>query len=94
MDSLSGPYLNMRALFSPLGAARLCQLALGSAVIAMVTHGAGYSGSHGAFCMVAWCVCFAMSLLVFFLDASRLHTCLPMSWENLTVTCAAFATLM
>ncbi|XP_005735772.1 myeloid-associated differentiation marker-like protein 2 [Pundamilia nyererei] len=94
MDSHSSPYLNHKALCSPLGAARLCQLALGCAVIAMVTHTAGYSGSHGVFCMAAWCFCFAMSVLVFFLDATRLYGYLPVSWDNLTVTCAAFATLM
>lgn len=94
MDSPGGPYLNMRALCSPLGAARLCQLAMGCAVVAMVTHSAGFSGSHGVFCMTAWCFCFAMSVVVFFLDATRLYSCLPVSWDNLTVTCAAFATLM
>ncbi|CAN9509913.1 unnamed protein product [Ophioblennius macclurei] len=94
MDPHGGPYLNRKALCSPLGAARLCQLALGCAVIAMVTHSAGYSGSQGVFCMAAWCFCFAMSVAVFFLDATRLYGFLPLSWDNLTVTCAAFATLM
>ncbi|KAF7655132.1 hypothetical protein LDENG_00060550 [Lucifuga dentata] len=94
MNSINGPYLNKRAICSPLGAARLCQLALGSAVVAMVTHSAGYSGSYGVFCMVVWCLCFAVSVLVFFLDATRLYSYLPISWDNLTVTCAALATLM
>ncbi|XP_029950075.1 myeloid-associated differentiation marker-like protein 2 [Salarias fasciatus] len=94
MDPQGGPYLNKKALCSPLGAARLCQLAMGCAVIAMVTHSAGYSGSQGVFCMAAWCFCFAMSVVVFFLDATRLYSFLPLSWDNLTVTCAAFATLM
>lgn len=94
MDSQGGPYLNQKALCSLLGAARLCQLAMGCAVIAMVTHSAGFSGSPGVFCMAAWCFCFAMSVVVFFLDATRLYSCLPVSWENLTVTCAAFAALL
>lgn len=94
MDAHGGPYLNTKALCSPLGAARLCQLAMGCAVIAMVTHGAGYSGSQGVFCMAAWCFCFAMTVVVFFLDATRLYGFLSLSWDNLTVTCAAFATLM
>lgn len=94
MDLQGGPYLNQRALCSPLGAARLCQIAAGCAVVAMVTHSAGFSGSQGVFCMAAWCFCFAMSVAIFFLDATRLYSCLPVSWENLTVTCAAFATLM
>uniref|UniRef100_A0A3Q3BL01 Myeloid-associated differentiation marker-like protein 2 n=1 Tax=Kryptolebias marmoratus TaxID=37003 RepID=A0A3Q3BL01_KRYMA len=91
MDLQGGPYLNRSALCSSLGAARLCQLVMGCAVVAMVTHGAGYSGPHGAFCMAAWCCCFAATTLVFFLDATRLHSCLRVSWENLTVTCAACA---
>ncbi|XP_028263542.1 myeloid-associated differentiation marker-like protein 2 [Parambassis ranga] len=94
MNSQNGPYLKKEALCSALGAARLCQLAMGCAVIAMVTHSAGYSGSYGVFCMAAWCFCFSMSVVVFFLDATRLHSCLPVSWDNLTVTCAAVATLM
>ncbi|XP_077575603.1 myeloid-associated differentiation marker-like protein 2 [Stigmatopora nigra] len=94
MDSPTSPYLNMKALFSPLGAARVCQLAMGCTIIAMVIHSAGYSGSHGVFCMAVWCFCFAMSVVVFFFDAARLYSCLPISWENLTVTCAAFATLV
>ncbi|KAM9770397.1 myeloid-associated differentiation marker-like protein 2 [Menidia menidia] len=94
MDPLGGPYLNRAALCSPLGAARLCQLALGCAVIAVATHGSGSSGPPGAFCMAAWGGCFAASVLVFFLDATRLHSCLPVSWDNLTVTVAAGATLL
>lgn len=94
MESHGGPYLNRGALCSALGAARLCQLAMGCAVVAMVTHSAGYSGAHGVFCMAAWCFCFTMTAVVFFLDATRLHSCLRVSWDNLTVTCAACATLM
>ncbi|XP_028315344.1 myeloid-associated differentiation marker-like protein 2 [Gouania willdenowi] len=94
MDSQAGPYLNKNALCSPLGAARLCQMAMGCAVVAMVTHSAGYSGSQGVFCMAAWSFCFAMTVLVFFLDATRLYSYLPLSWDNLTVTCAALGTLL
>ncbi|XP_056136425.1 myeloid-associated differentiation marker-like protein 2 [Lampris incognitus] len=94
MDSHGGAWLNTGAVCSPLGAARLSQLALGCAAVAMVTHSAGYSGSYGVFCMVVWCLCLAVSILVFFLDATRLHTCLPVSWDNLTVAFAALATLM
>ncbi|XP_027872952.1 pyrroline-5-carboxylate reductase 1b isoform X2 [Xiphophorus couchianus] len=94
MDSQGSPYLNKGALCSTLGGARICQLAMGCAVIAMVTHSAGYSGSQGVFCMAAWCCCFAVSAAVFFLDATRLYSCLRVSWDNLTVTWAACATLM
>ncbi|KAK0150145.1 Myeloid-associated differentiation marker-like protein 2 [Merluccius polli] len=94
MDSQGGRYLNQKAVCSPLGAARLCQLVLGCAVVAMVIHSAGYSGSYGVFCMVVWCLCFAVTTLIFFLDATRLYGCLSVSWGNLTVAFAALATLM
>ncbi|XP_054897718.1 myeloid-associated differentiation marker-like protein 2 [Poeciliopsis prolifica] len=94
MDSQGSPYLNKGALCSTLGGARICQLAMGCAVIAMVTHSAGHSGPQGVFCMAAWCCCFAVSAAVFFLDATRLYSCLRVSWDNLTVTWAACATLM
>ncbi|KAM3864981.1 myeloid-associated differentiation marker-like protein 2 [Diretmus argenteus] len=94
MDTQGGPYLNKKAVLSPLGAVRLSQLALGCAVVAMVTHSAGYSSSYGVFCMAVWCLCFAVSVLLFFLDATRLYSCLPVSWDNLTVAFAALATLM
>ncbi|KAJ3614740.1 hypothetical protein NHX12_018310 [Muraenolepis orangiensis] len=94
MDSQGGRYLNQKAVCSALGAARLCQLVLGCAVVAMVVHSAGYSGSYGVFCMAVWCLCFAMTALIFFLDATHLYGCLPVSWSNLTVAFAALATLM
>ncbi|KAM9491573.1 myeloid-associated differentiation marker-like protein 2 [Salvelinus alpinus] len=95
MNPQGGQYLNKAAVFSSLGAARLSQLALGCSVVAMVSHSAGYSGgSYGVFCMAVWCACFGMTTVVFFLDATRLHACLPVSWDNLTVAFAALATLM
>ncbi|KAF3687324.1 Myeloid-associated differentiation marker-like protein 2 [Channa argus] len=94
MASHVGPYLNNNTLCSSLGAARIVQLTMGCAVIAMVTHSAGYGGSQGVFCMATWCFCFALSVVIFFLDATHLYSCLPLSWTNLTVTCAAFSTLL
>ncbi|CAL8269310.1 unnamed protein product [Gadus morhua 'NCC'] len=94
MDPPGGRYLDRRAACSPIGAARLSQLVLGCAVVAMVIHSAGYSGSYGVFCMAVWCLCFAVTTVIFFLDATRLYGCLPVSWGNLTVAFAALATLM
>ncbi|KAI4885908.1 hypothetical protein NFI96_006768 [Prochilodus magdalenae] len=89
-----GSYLNRAAILSPLGAVRLTQLALGCSVISLVVHTAGYDAPYGTFCMVVWSACFALSVAVFVLDVTRLHSCLPVSWENLTVTLAASATLL
>ncbi|XP_051904306.1 myeloid-associated differentiation marker-like protein 2 [Hippocampus zosterae] len=94
MDAHGGHYLNKEAVLSPLGAARMCQLLLGSSIVALVSHGAGYGATYGHFCMFAWCFCFAVTLVVFSLDITRLHVCVPLSWDNLTVAFAMLATLM
>ncbi|KAF7667958.1 hypothetical protein LDENG_00038470 [Lucifuga dentata] len=94
MDQHGGHYLNKAAVLSPLGAARICQLLLGCTIMALVSHSAGYSANYGNFCMFVWCFSFAVTLLVFTLDVTRLHTCMPISWDNFTVTFAMLATLM
>ncbi|XP_077475615.1 myeloid-associated differentiation marker-like protein 2 [Stigmatopora argus] len=94
MDAHGGHYLNKEAVLSPLGAARMCQLLLGSAVVALVSHKADYAADYGYFCMFAWCFCLAVTLVVFSLDITRLHVCMPISWDNLTVSFAMLATLM
>ncbi|XP_057673451.1 myeloid-associated differentiation marker-like protein 2 [Corythoichthys intestinalis] len=94
MDAHGGHYLNKEAVLSPLGAARMCQLLFGSALIALVSHNAGYAADYGYFCMFVWCFCFAVTLVVFSLDITRLHICMPISWDNLTVAFAMLATLM
>ncbi|XP_065115417.1 myeloid-associated differentiation marker-like protein 2 [Paramisgurnus dabryanus] len=94
MNNSGGLYLNRAAVLSPIGAARLCQLTLGCSVISLVIHSAGYSATYGTFCMAVWCSCFAVTVAIFVLDVTRLHVCLPVSWENLTVTFAALAVLL
>ncbi|KAM6957335.1 myeloid-associated differentiation marker-like protein 2 [Aplochiton taeniatus] len=94
MDSHGGLFLNKAAVLSPLGAARMSQLLLGSTIIALVAHSAGYSATYGTFCMFVWTFCFAVTLVVFTLDVVRLHSCMPISWDNFTVAFAMLATLM
>lgn len=94
MDAQGGHYLNKEAVLSPLGIARMSQLLLGCTIMALVSHGAGYSASYGTFCMFVWCFCFAVTLVVFTLDITRLHKCMPISWDNFTVAFAMLATLM
>uniref|UniRef100_A0AAV2KLL4 Myeloid-associated differentiation marker-like protein 2 n=1 Tax=Knipowitschia caucasica TaxID=637954 RepID=A0AAV2KLL4_KNICA len=94
MDAHGGHYLNKEAVLSPLGIARMSQLFLGCTIIALVSHSAGYSASYGTFCMFVWCFCFAVTLVVFTLDITRLHACMPISWDNFTVAFAMLATLM
>ncbi|KAL0180523.1 hypothetical protein M9458_022929, partial [Cirrhinus mrigala] len=94
MSVSAGHHLNTSAVFSPVGAARVCQVTLGCAVVSLVIHGAGYSATYGTFCMAVWTSCFAISAAVLVLDVTRLHACLRVSWENLTVTFASFAALL
>ncbi|RVE69579.1 hypothetical protein OJAV_G00079110 [Oryzias javanicus] len=95
MDAHGGHYLNKEAVLSPLGAARMSQLLLGCTIMALVSHGAGYSATYGNFCMFVWCFCFAVTLSgCVHLDITRLHTCMPISWDNFTVAFAMLATLM
>ncbi|XP_053708472.1 myeloid-associated differentiation marker-like protein 2 [Synchiropus splendidus] len=94
MDPHGEHYLNKDAVLSPLGAARMCQLGFGCIIMALVSHGAGYSATYGIFCMFVWCFCFAVSLVIFTLDITRLHACMPISWDNFTVAFAMLATLM
>ncbi|XP_062869347.1 myeloid-associated differentiation marker-like protein 2 [Trichomycterus rosablanca] len=94
MNHQGGSYLNKTAVLSHHGALHLTQLALGCTVISLVAHIAGYSGIYGTYCMVAWCICFALSASIFALDVTRLNLCIQVSWENLTVTLAALAALL
>lgn len=94
MDPHGGHYLNKDAVLSPLGAARICQLVLGCTIIALVSHSAGYSANYGTFCMFVWCFSFTVTLVIFTLDITRLHSCMPISWDNFTVAFAMLATLM
>ncbi|KAM3863654.1 myeloid-associated differentiation marker-like protein 2 [Diretmus argenteus] len=94
MDPLGGHYLNKAAVLSALGAARMCQMLLGCTIMALVSHSAGYSATYGNFCMFVWCFCFAVTLVVFTMDVTRLHSCMPISWDNFTVAFAMLATLM
>uniref|UniRef100_A0A8C9SCG3 Myeloid-associated differentiation marker-like protein 2 n=1 Tax=Scleropages formosus TaxID=113540 RepID=A0A8C9SCG3_SCLFO len=94
MEPQGGPYLDLSGVLSPLGAVRFFQLLLGCATISLVVHWGGYSATYGTFCMVTWCLCFSLSLLVLMLEVTRLHGCLRVSWDNLTATVAALAVLL
>ncbi|MBN3313528.1 MADL2 protein, partial [Atractosteus spatula] len=94
MDPQGGHYLNISAVASAVGVARLCQLALGCTTLSLVAHQAGYSAAYGTFCMFVWCFCFAVTAVVFALDFTRLHSCLRISWDNFTIAFAMLATLM
>lgn len=94
MDAHGEQYLNKSAVLSALGIARMIQIVLGCTTMSLVAHQAGFSASYGTFCMFVWCFCFAVSLVIFAMDVTRLHGCMPISWDNFTVAFAMLATLM
>ncbi|KAG9334564.1 hypothetical protein JZ751_007500 [Albula glossodonta] len=95
MDPQGVPLLNWGALISPIGVVRLCQLALGSAIVSLVKHQAGHTGApYGWLCMAVWCFCLAGTAIVLVLDIIRLHCCCRVSWGDLTAAHAAAAALI
>lgn len=93
MDS-QGPYLNLNAVASPVGVARVWQIVFSCVTVSLVAHQAGFSEAYGTFCMFVWCLCLTTTACVVALEFTRLHTCLRLSWDNFTITFAMLATLM
>ncbi|KAK1330712.1 hypothetical protein QTO34_008650 [Cnephaeus nilssonii] len=89
-----GGYLHLGAVTSPVGTARVLQLAFGCATFSLVAHRGGFAGAQGAFCMAAWGFCFALSGLVVACEVTRLHGCLRLSWGNFTAAFAMLAALL
>lgn len=87
-------YLHLGAATSPVGTARVLQLAFGCAALSLVAHRGGFAGTPGAFCMAAWGFCFALSGLVLACEVTRLQGCLRLSWGNFTAAFAMLATLL
>ncbi|XP_064179519.1 myeloid-associated differentiation marker-like protein 2, partial [Anguilla rostrata] len=95
VDTPGGHFLNPGALVSAVGVARLCQLALGGALVSLVVHYTGHTGApYGWLCMAVWSFCLAVTLAIVLLDVTRLHACLSVSWGDLTAAHAALAALL
>ncbi|XP_006886198.1 PREDICTED: myeloid-associated differentiation marker-like protein 2 [Elephantulus edwardii] len=89
-----GGYLHLAAVASPVGTARLLQLAFGCTTFSLVAHRGGFAGVQGTFCVAAWVFCFALSALVLACEFTQLHGCLRLSWGNFTAAFAMLATLL
>ncbi|XP_007886878.2 myeloid-associated differentiation marker-like protein 2 [Callorhinchus milii] len=87
-------YLNLSAVASLVGVVRLLEIALGCVTFSLVCHDGGYGQDYGNFCVFVWCFCFAMSTLIVSFEFTRLHSCLRLSWDNLTISFAMLASLM
>ncbi|XP_077611837.1 myeloid-associated differentiation marker-like protein 2 [Crocuta crocuta] len=94
MEPPGGGYLHLGAVTSPVGTARVLQLAFGCTTFSLVAHRGGFAGVQGTFCMAAWGFCFALSGLVVACEFTRLHSCLYLSWGNFTAAFAMLATLL
>ncbi|XP_020671054.3 myeloid-associated differentiation marker-like protein 2 [Pogona vitticeps] len=93
MESSGGAHLNMAAVTSPVGVARLLQAAFGCTTFSLVAHRGGFSAAYGTFCMSVWCSCFAVTIFIITCEFTRLHSCLTISWGNFTAAFAMLATL-
>ncbi|KAL4648654.1 myeloid-associated differentiation marker-like protein 2-like [Arapaima gigas] len=94
MEPQSRTYLDLTGVVSPLGAVRFFELLLGCVTISLVVHWGAYTAPYGMFCMVVWCLCFSISILVLVLEVTQLQSCLRISWDNLTATVAVLAVLL
>ncbi|XP_007538290.1 myeloid-associated differentiation marker-like protein 2 [Erinaceus europaeus] len=89
-----GAYLQLGALTSAVGIARVLQLSFGCTTLSLVAHRGGWAGVQGTFCMVAWGFCFTVTGLVVACEVTQLHGCLFLSWGNFTAAFAMLATLL
>ncbi|XP_069887668.1 myeloid-associated differentiation marker-like protein 2 [Dipodomys merriami] len=94
MDPSGGAYLHLGAVMSPVGTARVLQLAFGCTTFSLVAHRGGFAGVQGTFCMASWGFCFALSVLIVAFEFTKLHGCLRLSWGNFTAAFAMLATLL
>uniref|UniRef100_A0A8D0GPU7 Myeloid-associated differentiation marker-like protein 2 n=1 Tax=Sphenodon punctatus TaxID=8508 RepID=A0A8D0GPU7_SPHPU len=94
MESSGGSYLNMEAVVSQVGVARLLQAVFGCTTFSLVAHRGGFSAAYGTFCMSVWGSCFAVTLFIVACEFTHLHNCLYISWGNFTAAFAMLATLM
>ncbi|NWY35857.1 MYADM protein, partial [Pheucticus melanocephalus] len=86
--------LNLRALTSWVGIARLLAVLLSCLSFSLVASTGHFEGPYGAWCMFTWCFCFAVTLLVLLLELLELYPLLPLSWDDFTSAFSMLAALM
>ncbi|NWR23644.1 MYADM protein, partial [Emberiza fucata] len=86
--------LNLRALTSWVGIARLLAVLLSCLSFSLVASTGDFAGPYGTWCMFTWCFCFAVTLLVLLLELLELYPLLPLSWDDFTSAFSMLATLM
>ncbi|XP_064246417.1 myeloid-associated differentiation marker isoform X2 [Passer domesticus] len=86
--------VNLRALTSWVGIARLLALVLSCLTFSLVASTRDFAGPYGTWCMFTWCFCFAVTLLVLLLELLELYPLLPLSWDDFTSAFSMLAALM
>ncbi|XP_059340028.1 myeloid-associated differentiation marker homolog [Ammospiza nelsoni] len=86
--------LNLRALTSWVGIARLLAVVLCCLSFSLVASTGHFGGPYGTWCMFTWCFCFAVTLLVLLLELLELYPLLPLSWDDFTSAFSMLAALM
>ncbi|NXP91961.1 MYADM protein, partial [Passerina amoena] len=86
--------LNLRALSSWVGIARLLAVLLSCLSFSLVASTGRFEAPYGTWCMFTWCFCFAVTLLVLLLELLELYPLLPLSWDDFTSAFSMLAALM
>ncbi|XP_064009286.1 myeloid-associated differentiation marker-like isoform X2 [Pogoniulus pusillus] len=86
--------VNLRALTSWVGIARLLAVLLSCLAFSLVASTWSFGGPYGTWCMFTWCFCFAVTLLVLLLELLELYPALPLSWDDFTSAFSMLAALM
>ncbi|NXA05707.1 MYADM protein, partial [Sapayoa aenigma] len=86
--------VNLRALTSWVGIARLFAVVLSCLTFSLVASTGDFSGPYGTWCMFTWCFCFVVTLLVLLLELLELYPMLPLSWDDFTSAFSMLAALM
>lgn len=86
--------MNLRALTSWVGIARLSAVVLSCLAFSLVASAGFYGLSYETWCMFSWCFCFTVTLLVLLLELLELYPRLPLSWDDFTVAFSILAALM
>ncbi|NXK90305.1 MYADM protein, partial [Formicarius rufipectus] len=86
--------VNLRALTSWVGIARLFAIVLSCLAFSLVASTGNFGGPYGTWCMFSWCFCFIVTLLVLLLELLELYRVLPLSWDDFTSAFSMLAALM
>ncbi|XP_014792192.1 PREDICTED: myeloid-associated differentiation marker [Calidris pugnax] len=86
--------VNLRAVTSWVGIARLLAVVLSCLAFSLVASTRENHSTYWTWCMFTWCFCFAVTLVVLLLELLELYRLLPISWDDFTSAFSMLAALM